>query len=111
MARDLNNRLRGVENRLDVHEDASGVAALEGSGEGRQMASGSSPATQLLIGAAGAGLLVYGALRGRPLSSLLGVVGLALFAEPIAQPEFKRLIGATATEEAAGEPARKPLPR
>jgi hypothetical protein len=73
----------GVENRLEVHEQADGVPALQGEGRPHGRTSWS-PATRLLTSTAGGALAVYGAKQRGPVGAALGTVGLGLLARGIA---------------------------
>jgi hypothetical protein len=71
--------VRDVENRLEVHERADGVPALQG--EGRHRGEGAwTPAARLLTGTAGGALAAYGVKRRGPMGAALGTVGLGLLA-------------------------------
>jgi uncharacterized membrane protein len=88
----------GVENRLEVHEQAGTIPGLQG---GRPTAAETcaflqvnwSPASRLLAGAAGGALLVYGAKRRGILGSAVGPVGFALLSRAITNLELKRIVG------------------
>ena len=88
----------GVENRLEVHEEAGNVPGLQG-GRPRPgsrfelMQQNWSPTARLLAGAAGGALLVYGLGRGFPASCILGTVGAGLLARGVTNTEMKRLLG------------------
>ena len=82
-----------VENRLEVHETADNIPALQG---GRRMpgeTAGWPPTARVLAGTAGGALAAYGAKRRDAVGAALGTVGLGLLARGLANIEMKRLIG------------------
>jgi len=87
-----------IENRLDVHEHAGNIAALQG---GRQrpgqrwevMQANWSPTTRLMVGAAGAAMVGYGMTQKFPTACVIGTVGLGLMARAGANMEMTRLLG------------------
>jgi hypothetical protein len=91
----------GVENRLEVHEQAGRVSALQGgrprTGELPDVLQEHwSPGTRALVGLAGATLLAAGFRRGFPTGCVLGTVGLALGARSATNKSLGRLLGACA---------------
>ena len=94
------SRVRGVadvENRLEVHEEAGNVSALQG---GRRrldrfefFQENWSPTARLLAGLAGVTLAAVGLSRRDPVSLALGVAGVGLLACGVTNTELTRLIG------------------
>jgi hypothetical protein len=95
------SRVRGVadvENRLEVHEEAGNVSALQG---GRRrlghrfelFQENWSPSARLLAGLAGVTLAAVGLSRRDPVSLALGAVGGCLLARGVTNTELSRLIG------------------
>lgn len=74
--------VRGVENHLDVHEQAGNIQALQGGGRPRGETWDILQAnwSRLCVGCAGAGLLAFGLTEESPTSWILGAAGLALLA-------------------------------
>ena len=94
-----------VENRLDAHESAEHVPALQGgtarTGGRLELAQENwSPAARLLTGAAGGALALYATRRRDTLGSLLGVAGLALAARGATNLSSQRLTGIGAQRRA-----------
>lgn len=94
-------RVRGVdevENRLDVHETPGNVPGLQG-GSTRQGAQFEllqrnwSPAARLATGAAGGGLVAFGATKRGALGTALALGGLGLLVRSSSNLELKRLAG------------------
>jgi uncharacterized membrane protein/osmotically-inducible protein OsmY len=87
-----------VDNRLEVHKHAGDVAALQG-GRGRPgeqlefLQSNWSPATRLLVGSAGCGLMANCLARRTPLATVLGTVGFGLFLRALTNRELRPLLG------------------
>ncbi|HEU4630470.1 MAG TPA: SRPBCC family protein [Gemmatimonadaceae bacterium] len=94
-----------VEHRLEVHESAANVPALQG---GRPRTGGRpefaqenwTPAARLLAGAAGGTLALYAARRRDALGTLLGVGGVALAARGASNLSARRLTGVGAGRHA-----------
>jgi len=92
----------GVENRLEVHQQADGVPALQGESRPHRAASWS-PATRLLTGTAGGALAAYGVKRRGATGAALGTVGLGLLARGLASGNRCQRAGADImAEDAAG---------
>jgi uncharacterized membrane protein len=88
----------GVDNRLDIHQEAGDVPALQGGTErpGERfelMQTNWSPTARFVVGAAGAGLLAYGATRKAPSACVLGTVGLGLIARGMINRPLASLLG------------------
>lgn len=86
-----------VEDRLYVYEEAGNVPELQGGGD-RTARSGLlrrnwPPATRLMAGTAGAGLLVAGLRRRDKAGAALGALGLGLLARGLTNLEARRLTG------------------
>jgi uncharacterized membrane protein/osmotically-inducible protein OsmY len=107
LAREVNDLLSAVQsvhgvqetiNQLDVHERAEHISALQG---GKQppgehwdiMQSNWSPATRLLVGATGCGLMANCLARRSPLAVLLGTAGFAMFLRSATNKDMDRLLG------------------
>ncbi len=94
-------RVRGVqavEGRLERHERAEGVSALQGGVErpGQRSAVMQevwSPSTRLLVGTAGGCLVTYGSSRRDAAGAVVGLIGLGLLARAITNLETQRLLG------------------
>jgi uncharacterized membrane protein len=88
----------GVENRLEVHEEAGTVSGLQ---DGRVnlgercalMQTNWSPTARLFAGAAGGALAVYAAKRRGLIGAAIGPVGLAVLSRAVTNLEIKRLVG------------------
>ncbi|MCI0458181.1 MAG: SRPBCC family protein [Gemmataceae bacterium] len=107
LADDVNDVLRaaasvrgvtGVDDRLEVYEEAGRVPALQGEGKrpGTQidlMQAHWAPATRLLAGAVGCGLMANCLARRTPLAACLGTVGFGLFLRGLTNLEMKQLLG------------------
>jgi hypothetical protein len=74
--------VREVENRLEVHESAGNISALQGEGRTARplWQRNWAPTTRLLAGTAGGALAVAGLARRDKLGAVLGAVGLGLLA-------------------------------
>lgn len=77
-----------VESRLDVHQEAGDISALQGghyrSGERPDfMNSNWAPGTRLLVGSLGGALFAYGWTRSFPTSCILGTLGLGMVARAV----------------------------
>jgi uncharacterized membrane protein len=92
--------VREIDNRLDVHEQAGSIPALQG-GRGRPgerfnlMEANWAPATRLLAGAVGAGLMANCLARRTPAATLPGTAGFALLMRSLTNTDFGRLFGLT----------------
>jgi uncharacterized membrane protein len=87
-----------VENRLEIHGTPDNVAALQGGrerpGERPELLQTVwSPAARLLVGAAGGGLIAYGATRKAPTACVLGTLGLGLVARGLTNRPLATLLG------------------
>jgi uncharacterized membrane protein len=87
--------VRGVENRLEAHEQAGNISSLQGGTphSGRTfelMQSNWSPATRFLMGVGGGALALYGARRKNIINA---AVGLGLVTRSLTNMEMKDLIG------------------
>jgi uncharacterized membrane protein len=90
--------VRSINNQLEAHEGAGDLAALQGGrkrpgdvADWRQ--SNWSPATRLVAGAVGSGLMANCLARRSPAAILLGTVGFGLFLRGLTNLELKRLLG------------------
>jgi len=84
-----------VEDRLELHESAEGVPALQGPGRRRPrglLRENWSPTARLLGGAAGAGLIVAGARRRGWLGGAMAVAGLGLLSRAATNRPARRLL-------------------
>jgi uncharacterized membrane protein len=94
-------RVRGVgdvEDRLDRHEHADGISALQGGrerpgAEFELMQANWSPAARLLAGAAGGALMLNCLTRRTPGAILMGTLGFGLFMRATTNLETRRLTG------------------
>jgi uncharacterized membrane protein len=87
-----------VENRLDVHDQAGTIAALQGgrkrSGERMELLQSNwAPATRLLVGTAGSALVLRGLRQEFPVACITGTAGLVLLVRSITNIDFQRLVG------------------
>jgi uncharacterized membrane protein len=95
------SKIRGVRevgNRLEVHERAGHVPALQGTGRRRQprfelAQENWSPTARLLAGAAGGGLAAYGAMKRGVRGTAAGLVGSGLIARAVSNMTLERLLG------------------
>ena len=92
--------VKGVENRLEVHESAGSVPGLQGqpgarkSGEAPDLMQVSwSPTTRFVAGTLGGTLALYGARQLNLLGTAVATLGAAIFARALTNMEFKRLTG------------------
>jgi uncharacterized membrane protein len=90
--------VKGVEDRLEVHESAGDHPALQGSTARPEarfelLQRNWSPAARLLAGTAGGALAAYGMRRRGPLGATLGIVGLGLLARGLTNREMRDLLG------------------
>jgi len=88
----------GVDERLEVHEQAGDIPALQGGTErpGQRfelLQTTWSPTARLLVGGVGGALLGYGATRKAPSACLLGTIGLGLIARSITNRPLASLLG------------------
>jgi hypothetical protein len=86
--------VKGVENRLDVHQERGRFPALQGGREhpGEQFdlfQKNWAPTTRFLVGLAGGVLAGYGLTRQAPVACLLGTVGLAMIAGGLTNTSFR----------------------
>jgi hypothetical protein len=90
--------VRGVEDRLEQHETAEGIPALQGGiprtgGEFELQQENWAPAARLLTTAAGSSLAWFGVRRRGMLGATLGVAGFALAVRGATNKQLKRVIG------------------
>jgi uncharacterized membrane protein len=89
--------VKGVENKLEVYEEAGNVPDLQGgvarAGEGAALVGALSPTARLLVGAAGGALALYGARRRDAVGLGLEAVGLGLFVRGLTNLAVKDLVG------------------
>ncbi len=90
--------VKGVENRLEVHEHRDHMPALQGGvrrpGEKFELMQANwTPAARFLVGAAGGALAFYGVRRRDMLGGTLGISGLSMLTRAITNIEMKRLLG------------------
>lgn len=83
----------GVEDRLEVHEEAGTLSALQGGRVPRNAPAKWSPATRMLACAVGCGLMVNCLARRTPGAALLGTAGFGLFLRALTNRELTRLTG------------------
>lgn len=90
--------VKNIENRLEVHEHAGDIPALQG-GRRRQgpsfgpLKTNWSPTTRLVATAAGSALAVYGARRRDVAGTMMSSVGLGILARALTNFETSRLLG------------------
>jgi hypothetical protein len=86
-----------VENRLEAHEQVSGVPGLQGGAPREQrfelMQTNWSPTARLLMGTAGGTMACYGLKRRDTLGTIMGTLGAGVLARAIANMQVKRLLG------------------
>ncbi len=96
--------VRDVVNRLEVHDQPGDVPGLQGYAHREArfelLQTNWSPTARFFVGAAGAGLAIYGARRGGLAGGLTGLVGLGLFGRALTNLPFRRLIGVGAGRQA-----------
>lgn len=90
--------VRGVDNRLEVHETANNIPALQGNPPHREpqfelLQENWSPTARVLTGLSGAALAAYGLSRRGLIGTTLSLAGLGLAARGVTNIELKRLIG------------------
>jgi uncharacterized membrane protein len=90
--------VKGVENRLEVHQRAEDVPGSQGGGRrpGERpdlLQANWSPATRAVAVTAGGALLAFGATRRFPVACALGSVGLALAARGLTNKSLGQLVG------------------
>ncbi len=90
--------VKSIENRLEVHEHAGDIAALQGGRRRRGQGFGPlktnwSPTTRLVATAAGSALAVYGARRRDVAGTMMSSVGLGILARALTNFEASRLLG------------------
>jgi hypothetical protein len=103
------SRVRGVagmENRLEVHDEAGNVSALQGGRRRSQQfeffQANWSPTARLLAGLAGVTLAAVGLSRRDPISLALGVVGVSLVVRGVTNTELSRMVGVPGSGSEAG---------
>lgn len=87
-----------IEDNLEIHRDAQGVPALQGRSRGARdgaarLREGWAPSTRLIIGAAAAGLAVYGLARRDKLGTVLGALGSIALVRDLSNRPLRRLLG------------------
>ncbi len=87
-----------VDNQLEVHRQRDNIAALQGGvarpGERFELMQANwSPATRLLVGGTGLGLIAYSLTRQAPTACVLGTIGLGMFARGFTNRNLRDLIG------------------
>jgi len=97
--------VRGVENLMDEHKQPGNISALQGHGRlpGDRldvMQENWSPATRLIVGAAGAALAATGARRADALGAILAIVGGGVAVRAAANVDAGRLVGVGAGRRA-----------
>ena len=90
--------VRGVSDRLEVHQDSNGVPALQGgvprSGERFELMQANwSPAARLAAGALGLSMMGAGARAKGRTGALLSVAGGALLARCVTNMDFRHMLG------------------
>jgi uncharacterized membrane protein len=92
--------VKGVENRLEVHESAGSIPGLQGQPGPRKtgetpdlMQVNWSPTTRFIAGTFGGTLALYGARQLNILGTAVATLGAAIFARALTNMEFKRLTG------------------
>lgn len=90
--------VREVVNHLEVHEDASGIASLQGGvhreSRAELMQRNWTPGLRVGAGALGGGILIYASRNRGALRVAGSVAGAALLARAILNKEFRQIIGA-----------------
>jgi hypothetical protein len=104
--------LTGIENRLEIHEQAGDVSGLQGVGRRVNLLQGNwSPATRLLAGMIGCGLMANCLARRTPAAALLGTAGFALFVRGLTNWQVGRLLQRGAGRHAMRAVRRGPAAR
>ncbi|WP_332674647.1 SRPBCC family protein [Aromatoleum sp.] len=90
--------VKGVDNRLDVHEQPGNISALQGArqsdgAKGREMTENWPPSVRVLAGAAGAALAVTSLFRRGPVSLVGPVLGGALLLRSAANKSLRETAG------------------
>jgi uncharacterized membrane protein len=85
--------VRAVENRLQIVDDPSQIPGLQGTSEERLSRRFWKPATRMLAGGAGAGLVVAGVRRGGVTGTAMLLGGAALLARAVSNAAPGKLIG------------------
>lgn len=91
-----------VEDRLERHERANGIPALQGPARRRPrgpLRENWSPTARLIFGAAGAGLVVAGARRRDWLGGGMAVLGLGVLSRAATNRPVRRMLGLTASRD------------
>lgn len=89
--------IKGVENRLSVHQTAGDISALQGEGRKLGESDAMSPSTRLLATSGGILLWLIGSLRGGPLGFLMKWGGFGLGLRGISNKNLRRLAGMQTT--------------
>jgi uncharacterized membrane protein len=87
-----------IDNRLERHRQPDNISALQGGvarpGERFELMQANwAPATRLLMGSAGLGLVAYGLTQRFPTACVLGTVGLGLLARGLSNRGLRQLVG------------------
>jgi len=96
--------VKSIENRLELHEQAGDVAALQG-GRVRQgerfgvLKTNWSPTTRLVVTAAGGAFALYGAKRGGVVGSVIGSLGLGVATRALMNVETSALVGLSSEQK------------
>lgn len=90
--------VKNIENRLEAHEQAGDISALQGGRPRRGQGFGPlktnwSPTTRLVASAAGSALLVYGAKRRGVAGTMMSSVGLGILTRALTNFETRRFLG------------------
>lgn len=97
--------VREVRNELEIHRNANGVPALQGTGQAREhrpelLQDNWAPTTRLLLGAIGGFLTLRGARTRGPGGKALSAIGLGLLARAATNLPSRRLVGVGAGRRA-----------
>ena len=89
------NGVKNIDNRLDIHECAAEVPALQGrrKRQGKRFRTNWSPTTRLLAGATGGALTIYGLKRRGVVGSTLSSFGVAVVTRALTNLDSRRLVG------------------
>ena len=93
--------VKGIDNRLEVHQHPDNVPGLQGAPSPRRQRFGRfelmqtywSPTARFLVGAAGGALAFYGVTRRGILGSAVGTVGMGMLARSVTNMPMRRIIG------------------
>jgi uncharacterized membrane protein len=92
--------VKGVDNQLEVHQQADEIPALQGNPPPREprmefAQQNWSPTARLLAGVGGGFLAVYGRARRGLIGTAMSLAGLSLLARGVSNMDLKRLFGGT----------------